>query len=160
MSDLTKKFLFDECLGKPLMELLHQLVSSECEFLHICDFFASGTPDAVWIPEIAKAGGYIVITADAGKNPKKKERKLPDLCAEYKVTHVIMSAKLHEQKGQEKVAALASVWDEIDALEKEPPGSRFRLRFKDSKSLIQRTFALDRVEYDVARKGRRNRPGK
>lgn len=71
-----------------------------------------------------------------------------------------MSAKLHEQKGQEKVAALASVWDEIEALEKEPPGSRFRLRFKGSKSLIQRTFALDRVEYDVARKERRNRSGK
>lgn len=72
MSDPTKKFLFDECLGKPLMELLHQLVGSESEFLHICDFFASGTPDAVWIPEIAKGGGSIVITADAGKNPRKR----------------------------------------------------------------------------------------
>ena len=79
------KFLFDECLGKPMMEELRKLVPEGCEFAHILDHFSSGTHDDEWIPAM-KEQGWVVISADSGKNRPSKGGKLPRLCKENEIT--------------------------------------------------------------------------
>jgi len=86
--------MFDECIGKPVMEQLRQAVDPVARFIHVCDEFKSGALDNDWIPQIASRGGHVVITSDGGQHSKRTE-KLPLICAEYGVTHVVMSGTLH-----------------------------------------------------------------
>ena len=65
------RFLFDECVGKPVMESIRQFLQSEAEFAHICDYLQQGVLDAGWVPRIAAEGGWVVITADGGKQSKR-----------------------------------------------------------------------------------------
>ena len=126
------QFLFDECIGKPAMLQLKKIVTSDTTFAHVCDYFSQGTPDNVWVPKIAEEGNWIVISGDAGRNPSKGG-KLPRLCREHKITHVILTSTLHEKPTAEKIGALAMMWKEIEATVESPPGSRFKLRYKTFK---------------------------
>lgn len=145
MSALAK-FLFDECLGKPMMEELQQLVPAGCEFAHILDHFASGTHDDEWIPAM-KGQGWIVISADSGKNRPSRGGKLPRLCKENEITHVLFGSKLHQRPGRDKLAALLLVWPEIVELHRELPGTRFGLRYQITSSGA-RQVVLRKVEAD------------
>lgn len=140
------RFLFDECIGKPVMESIRQLVQSAAAFAHICDYLNQGVLDAEWVPRIAADGGWVVITADGGKQ-SKRGNKLPDLCRHYGITHVVLSAKLHGLKSREKAAAVAALRAEIEKLSDEPAGSRFRLRYKEVKGRVGMTIVLEKVEY-------------
>ena len=90
---------------------------------------------------MASEGGWIIITSDGGKQSKKGD-KLPELCREYSITHVVLSAKLHKKKAHEKIAALLFVWEQIATLEKEAPGTRFDLRFRKNKGTQALTVVL------------------
>lgn len=116
---------------------LGKLLPSKPEFFHICDYFTSGVLDNEWVPKISDEGRWIVITADAGRK-SNIGGKLPDLCSEYKITHVVFSAALHNKKVQEKAGALLMVWDKIELLNTEPPGSRFKLMFSQGKKNVLR----------------------
>jgi hypothetical protein len=109
------RFLFDECIGKPLMLELQSMVAPDSEFRHIVDTFRAGEKDEIWIPRLGAEGDWIVITADAGTH-SKRGRKLPQLCREYSVTHVVLSRTLHQRTVLEKVAALACIWPKIELL--------------------------------------------
>jgi PIN like domain len=126
------RFLFDECVGKPAMEQLQRMVPGNPCCSHLRDTFAQGTPDDKWIPALAGQEGLIVISGDRGKQSGIKP-KLPDLCEEHQITHVLLSAAVHRMKSHEKVAALALVWDQIAALDKHPAGTRCILRLRQSK---------------------------
>lgn len=139
------RYLFDECLGKPSMEQLRLMVSTESEFAHILDFFDQKTPDNVWIPKIASDGEWIIITSDGGRQSKKGD-KLPELCKEYGITHVVLSPKLHQRRAHEKISALSFVWEQITKLELEPPGCRFDLQIKQKKGSSELSFVLVKHE--------------
>ena len=124
---------------------LHQIVPTETDFVHICDYFKAGVQDRDWIPKIAKEGGCVLITSDGGRQSKKGE-KLPLLCKAYGITHIVMSPKLHMSPSHVKIAAIASVWNEIQALHETEPGSRYDLRFRPGKDKAQSTFALVKYE--------------
>ena len=98
------------------------------EFKHISDFQLEGMRDEIWIPSFAK-DGWILITADGGKNGTKKGAKLPKVCHAHRMTHIVLSSKLHHQSVKDKILSLAAVWNEIVKLGEEPLGSRFSLRF-------------------------------
>lgn len=115
-----------------MMEELQKLVPGTPQFAHISDFFQQGTPDNVWIPQVAQEG-WIVVSTDRGRNRPTYGGKLPVLCQESKITHILFSPKLHHCRAHEKVAALAMVWKEIEAIADAPPGSRFKLRFRVAK---------------------------
>ena len=102
------KFMFDECLGEPMMEKLRQIVPGTRHFAHVVSYFRRGVTDDVWIPELAKEGGWVIVSGDRGRG-SAKGGKLPLLCMQYKITHVLLSATLQNKKAHERLAALALV---------------------------------------------------
>jgi hypothetical protein len=93
------KLLFDECVGKPLVDHLRSLLAlavleNDAEVSHILDIYGQGKLDSEWIPEIA-AQAYIVITGDLGR---KGGAKLPRLCVQYGITHVLLSPAMGSRK--------------------------------------------------------------
>lgn len=129
----TIKLLFDECLGKPLMEKLAVTLSASPqrpELKHVLDFQKQGVPDEEWIPKI-KNEGYIVVTADRGKK-QSKGGKLPRICAAYDVTHVAVSGTILGKGGFGQMQAIIEVWNEFTDVASSPPGSRYSLRMAGS----------------------------
>ncbi len=122
------KLLFDECLGKPLLEDIKRLLAWDIPppvIEHLLDFFNSGTCDSVWIPKVANEG-WIILTADRGK--KSSHMKLPSICEAYKITHILMSASVLNLKQSQKANAIVAVWEEIKQCQEAPKGSRFHFR--------------------------------
>ena len=154
MSD-PKRYLFDECIGKPVMQKLKLLVSENIEFQHIVDKFASGEKDEDWIPKLGTEGGWVVITSDAGKH-SRRGHKLPDLCSEYKVTHIILSNSLHQRTNLDKIKWLGAAWQYIEVLHDKPPGSRFHMRLKSGKGKMSFTILVEPFKIQPRRQ-RRNR---
>ena len=142
------RFLIDECIGKPSMMALKALVPDDLEFAHICDIFGQGAQDKDWIPQIAEEGRWVVITSDGGKK-SNRGGKLPRLCEENGITHVVMSPSLHSKRADEKVAALVMVWDRLMTLGNEVPGTRFKLQYRASKGTNALTLLLQKVEPDA-----------
>jgi hypothetical protein len=124
------RFLFDECLSRPVVEndLVRslRLFGSGAEVAHLITKFGEGAKDLVWIPEVAKERGWIIITADQGIHSKKSE-KLPKICRAYGVTHVMISRGLHKRTMFYKALAISSVWGKLLALADVPRGGGYRL---------------------------------
>jgi hypothetical protein len=122
------KLLFDENFGKPLILALRQLVTvcqEQVEIAHILDFYEQGqVDDDVWIRNLPN--NWTVISADRGK--RKGGPKLPQICVEMKITHVLLSAKLHEMKQFQKIRMVLSLWPNLISVCGAPNGSRFSLR--------------------------------
>ena len=145
MNRAPPQFLFDECVGKPAMHDLRRVLKTDAKFVHITEKYGSGAKDNEWIPALAAEGGWVVITSDGGRK-SKRGNKLPVICAASKLTHVVLSAKLHERTAHEKSAALAFLWSKIEVLRDEEPGSRFNLRFKSLKGKTGLAVILERCE--------------
>ncbi len=112
-----------------LLRLL-EFGEDEVELKHIRDFQLNGIPDEQWIPEVAAKEGWVVITADRGKKGGATE-KLPRICAQHGVTHVILSSAVHHQKTMSKIISIMSVWaDLIELTTSSARGSRFSIRLK------------------------------
>ncbi len=66
------KLLLDECLGRPIVQDINQMLSWDNPkpiIHHLTNYFVPGELDPVWIPQVA-AEGWIVLTADRGKKGK------------------------------------------------------------------------------------------
>jgi hypothetical protein len=126
------RFLFDECIGKPVMEALRARLQTDVEFVHLIDLFRAGEGDDVWLPRVAGEGGWIVITADGAKQSGKGP-KLPELCRANEVTHVLLSTKFHTKTADEKVEGLVSLWEQLLAVGNAQPGTRYHIRFRSRK---------------------------
>jgi hypothetical protein len=101
------RLLFDECLGRPAVERLEQLVAmgggEKPRIRHVLEYAPPGTRDEDWIPRLAPEG-WTVITSDGGRRPNKKRgEKLPRLCARYAITHVLLSPTVHVRTSFEKL---------------------------------------------------------
>lgn len=133
MSAPLKRLIFDECLGRNVIPHLLPLVSNDVEICHMSTRFPYGTLDPNWVPVLGIEGGWVVVTADNGKN-SNLGNKLPDLCAEHKVTHIILSSKLHDKKSREKISWIAAAWTHVETVFGSPAGSRFQMRLNDKAS--------------------------
>lgn len=89
------------------MVKLRELVPQGIEFYHLIDKYAAGDKDEDWIPKLRVEGGWVVITADAGKNSKVGQ-KLPDLCVIHQVTHIILKGQFHHKTTLEKSDLIAT----------------------------------------------------
>jgi len=125
------KLLFDECVAKPLMAPLVALMTyakPPAEIAHTIDFFKSGTQDESWIPEVAD-DDWIIITGDRGsRGGRKRGEKLPLVCKQYGVTHVMLGGKLQQQSSFHKFRAVVWAWDDLATLPLRPKGSGWSLR--------------------------------
>ena len=83
------------------------------EVRHLFDYAPSGTYDEDWIPSLAP-GGWTVVTADGGRTPNKKRgEKLPQLCAQHSLTHILLSSYVHHRVTFEKLLIIMSVWYQL-----------------------------------------------
>lgn len=125
------KFLFDECLGRPLTEALRKLVGFHRHpigILHIFDRFPPGTHDEVWVPVIANED-WIVVSVDRGKSPGPK---LPVICAQLGVRHILLAPSAAQLPQFEKARALLRVWRDAINLAQAPAGTRALLKLQQS----------------------------
>lgn len=127
------RLLFDECLGRPAIERLSQLVAmgkgEKPEIRHVLESAATGARDEDWIPQLAPRG-WTVITTDGGRTPNKRRgEKLPRLCACHAITHVLLSPSVHGRTSFEKLLTILSVWYPLLEIASDPSrrGKRFVL---------------------------------
>jgi hypothetical protein len=129
------KLIFDECLSRPIVEALRPFLEKSGVSLKtesVVETQRSGIADKVWIPKIAAEGGWIVISADRGKSNREKfSEKLPYLCRAHRVTHVLLSARVHELTLFAKGQALVAVWAEFLKVKSAVAGTRFMLKKRD-----------------------------
>lgn len=137
------KLLFDECVGKRMVKLFADLLAytkDPPEVKTVVEYFQSGIYDEIWVPQIADQG-WIVITGDSGQGGRGKGEKLPVVCRQYGVTHVVFGRGLQQQNGFEKIRAIMIVWPEICMLPSRPRASGWSLRRTTSggASLVERS---------------------
>ena len=125
------KLLLDECVGHPVVADINQLLSWDTPtpiISHLFQYFLPGSKDEIWIPKV-KDEGWIILTGDKGRNSREK---LPQICASYKITHIILSKAIHHQKQHQKAIAIVAVWEQIKDCNNAPKGTRFRLRLNNA----------------------------
>jgi hypothetical protein len=127
------KLIIDECLSEPVVESLRPfLVKAGVSFdlQSVVKYQREGVADKVWIPKIAADGGWVVISSDRGKRNKseKVDEKLPYLCRLHRVTHVLLSGTIHNEKAFAKGQALVAVWQQLLEAGDVKRGTRFKLR--------------------------------
>ena len=142
----TSKFFFDNCaIGPGAIKTIRQITDAHpasIEVAHLMSHFEACTPDEKWIPEIADES-WVVITSDRGK--RCGGAKLPALCLEYHVTHVLLSRAVHRFSSFQRITAFTSNLNDLLACCDAPKGSRFHLRRTNSKALAN----LVQVDVDI-----------
>ena len=121
------KLLFDENFGKPIGSVVAKLLSfhpNPPEIGFVIDRFGSGAKDHLWIPQVAKEG-WVILSTDRAK--QCGGQKLPLICQEHGVTHILLSRAIHGMKQFYKACVVIHVWDSICQVRSAPIGSRFNL---------------------------------
>ena len=96
--------------------------------LHLYDMFDKDVKDDEWIP---KVGGEdcIIITADCGKG---KRPRLPELCKQYRRTHILISPTMHIKVSLfQKARAIVILWPQLLKTLQDEPGTCFQIRAID-----------------------------
>lgn len=128
MVDGPPTFIFDECIGWPILETVEPLLrlhNLPFRLKHVVEYY-KGAKDDEWVPEIAR-NGWIVITADRGVRPSRGG-KLPFICKRNGVTHILLSGALHASNAAVKASCIVASWTDIYDTAQASPGSRFILR--------------------------------
>ncbi len=122
------KLFFDECVGAHIAaglgDFLRKTYGEKHDIRHIRDILKLGTPDEVWVPQIA-AMGFVLITGDRSKDPKGKKLKL--LCVKFQMTQIVFAHSLHSLKSAEKIRAVIAMWEPISLAAAAPRGARFMI---------------------------------
>jgi hypothetical protein len=132
MSDL--KLLFDENFGIKIVNSLADFLSwhiSRPELSHINDHNFSGLEDDEWLKKV-KDDNWIIVSCDRAK--RYGGPKLPIICKELGIRHILVSSGLHKDKQFEKARAVVYTWPEILGINNFPKGSKFVLRYNTSRN--------------------------
>jgi hypothetical protein len=130
----TAKFLVDEnippCIVQDLTHLLrHAKVEEAAQIKHVHTLYGElglstqGTWDEVWIPSLGN-DGWTIIAGDRGKS-SGKGKKLPSLCVQHNITHVLLGPAVHQRAKFPKLLTILSVWHELIAIANGPRGLRY-----------------------------------
>jgi hypothetical protein len=124
------KLLFDENMSRPLVEALAVFLSRSPHPTHVEHYlqqFPSGASDQDWIPA-AKNNGFCIVSADRGK--RYGGDKLPLICRDCGVTHILYSRSAEVLRQWEKLRGVVVVWPRlIQLVDSEPPGTRLNIRY-------------------------------
>jgi hypothetical protein len=145
------RLFFDECCSKRLTQKLAELYAEDypgLEIKHLADFFRAGDDDSKWLPLLEQDKEWIVITTDRGKDPKKP--KLPVICAELGITHVIFTTGLLRNGYKAHKQALLCVWPQMVRMDRLPRGTRISLGYKFYKGGITQwpTLTIENKSFD------------
>lgn len=122
---------FDECLPpkwcRCLSDML-QLCKPPIAATHLLQLFGQGLPDDKVVEHLrAQPGPVILISGDSGAQTKAGDPRMCALCPQAGITCVILSRKLCQANGFEKVRMLFWCFPQIELAAKAAPGTRFRL---------------------------------
>ena len=123
------------------MDRLIAVAGESVVFDHTKLKYHQGIEDQDWIPKIAEEGGWVVISPDKGKHSRVEER-LPALCLEYGITHLLLSAKVHDKSAEEKIKAVCDLWVQIEALADLANGSRYHMKIRSIGNGADYTFYI------------------
>jgi hypothetical protein len=124
------KFLFDECLSRPAVRALIlplAQINESADVAHLFDLFPPSVRDSEWIPAIAPQD-WVIVTSDRGKRGNVANR-LPLLCVQHRVTHVMLSRGMNKRTVSFKISAIQQNWVDLLAAAQSPKGSAFSLYF-------------------------------
>ncbi len=126
------KFFVDNCLAPKHARSLDTLVQPDHHIIHLRDRFAPNTPDEVWLLELGKEGGWIVISGDyrisrsaheraAWKESKltafflaKRWENLPLMEQHAKLSHCLPEILKHAEKARAGAGFMVSVNGKIE----------------------------------------------
>lgn len=124
------KLLLDENLSQPATKALRELVErtrEPAEIQHLLDLCPRGILDPQWLPKFQDQNDpWLIITADAGK--RCGGDRLPRICKELGIRHVLLSGKLHQRRQFDKIRALFAVWPDLKLANASNAGSRYKLQ--------------------------------
>jgi hypothetical protein len=124
------RLFFDECCSPRLPRELFEFYHKDYPGLavrHVLDNYKAGTPEPDWLAPLREDKSWLVITKDCGK--KSPEHKLPLICQEWGITHVVFTAALIHAGFSQHKAALVTVWPQLVLLRKLPLGTQVKLGF-------------------------------
>ena len=123
------QLFFDECFGRPYLRCLAALLAKAPippKIVHYLEWYKEGVPDSDWAIHVAKQG-YVLISTDRGK--QCGGIKLPMVCRDCGLTHVLISGRIHDGGQFEKARAIITVWPLITTcVAASPPGDGYLLR--------------------------------
>jgi len=133
------RFLFDECISRPVVEAQIAnslaLYGAQATVAHFLGKYPCGSKDTVWIPEIAKEGGWIIVSMDRGRHSRKSER-LPIICQAFRVTHVMLSPGLEKRSMHYRAVAIEASWPDLIAAGDAPAGTGFVLSMREARCCV------------------------
>ena len=110
---LSPKLFIDQCIAHPIAIRLVNHYSPaypSIKVRHLLDEYRQSRCDSVWLPNLAKEGGWIVVSKDRGQHPKSGGKpSLPELCIEYRVTCIAFTGGLSNAKSVDHQEALDEV---------------------------------------------------
>ncbi len=129
--------MFDETFGRPLVGAMSQLClfwREDVRLMHLLDFTQQeGAKDEQWVPRLA-GSDWIVVSSDKGA---RGSSKLPRICWEHRITHVLFKGQMVHQQQFEKGRALLVVWNDLLLASTRPNGPRFRIRKGPSNPVLE-----------------------
>jgi hypothetical protein len=90
------------------------------------DKYPAGVKDRIWIPELARESGWIIITMDRGRHSQKSE-SLPVISRAFRITHVMLSAGLEKRSMYYRALAIETCWPKLLNTANQPQGTGFIL---------------------------------
>jgi PIN domain-containing protein len=141
---LSPKIFLDECVAHPIAVRLvshYSPAHPSIEVRHLFDEYRKSRCDSVWVPNLARQGGWIVITKDRGKHTiagKVRKPRLPELCVAYGVTCVTFTGKLGHAKATEIQEAIDEVMRNIEPIYAAPAGTIIKIGMDFAKGNIKR----------------------
>jgi len=119
------RLLFDENMGRNVVRALDGILRLDrdhaVEVVHILDFVQQGESDDVWIDKLSELKP-VVFSRDKGR----KHPRLPQMCSDLGVTHVICTPGMQKVSSFEFARAVVRLWPEIVAAAEDAPGTRYR----------------------------------
>ena len=152
------QLLFDECVGRPLVEGLATLLKldkSVSEVKRLLEMQQSGTADRLWIPTHAKEG-WVLVTADRHrKGSSNAGGNLLSICLAHDMTCICLGKSVHQLRHIAKAGVILTLWQDIKAAALGDRGLQYTLQKSGaSLSLIQRQNRnKSRSKLRIARQG-------
>lgn len=138
-----KKLVFDATFGEAwvhhLCAVFRHHPRPQPTIMHLWELASEEEKDdEVWVAKLTSMG-HVVISGDRGTH-SVLEARLPLICKEHKITHILLSDGMHHKaSGFERARAIIVLWHEIVAACDDVPGSRYQIMGTDGSF---RRFAL------------------
>jgi len=130
----VKIVYFDETFGHPWVITLTNLFLMRREtqpyLKHVFQIVDPGTNDTDLIDSLVGRGDCIIISGDTGRD----EPRLPQVCQQKNITHIILSSSVHHATKFERARAVIMLWPKILKTFDAPPGSRYQIQKVSTKN--------------------------